>query len=108
MGKLPRTQFTGKESETITVSGVLMPSITGGRLSISLLEMMAEQGESWPLIDGSSFMILGWFVVEEISETKTLFFADGSARRIEFSMKLKRTDDSLLAELGNSIKGLLN
>lgn len=107
VGKLPKTQFVGKDSETITVNGVLMPALTGGRFSIMTLEAIAEQGEAWPLVDGSTFMSLGWFVIEEISETKSVLFADGSARRIEFSMRLKRTDDSLLADIGDTVKGLL-
>lgn len=107
VGALPKTQFTGKESETLTINGVLMPSLTGGRISIAMLEMMAEQGEPWPLIDGSTFLILGWFVIEDISVTNTLFFADGAARRIDFSMKLKRTDDSLLKDMGDLVRNFL-
>ncbi|MDH3000949.1 oxidoreductase [Chelonobacter oris] len=101
IGQLPPSQYLGKESETLTLSGVLMPEITGGEMSLLALHALAEAGEAWPLIDGSTFMILGWFVIEEISETQSVFFGDGSARRIEFSLKLKRTDTSLLAELGN-------
>lgn len=107
VGALPRTQFIGKESETLTISGVLMPSITGGRISIAMLEAMAEQGEPWPLIDGSTFLILGWFVIEEISVNQSVFFEDGSARRIDFSMKLKRTDDSLLKDIGNLVASFI-
>lgn len=107
IGKMPKTQFTGKESESITIQGVLMPSITGGKMTINALRAIAEQGEPYPLIDGSNFMILGWYVIEEISETQSLFFADGATRRIDFSMKLKRTDDSILADLGNIMKGLI-
>lgn len=107
VGAIPRTQFVGKDSETLTINGVLMPSLTGGRISIAMLEMMAEQGEPWPLIDGSSFLILGWFVVEEISETQSYFFEDGAPRRIDFSMKLKRTDDSLLKDIGDLVGSFL-
>ncbi len=35
----------------LTLSGVLMPEITGGRLSLLALEQMAEQGKAWPLIE---------------------------------------------------------
>lgn len=107
IGRMPKTQFVGKESESITIQGVLMPSITGGEMSIAALQALAEQGKPYPLIDGSNFMVLGWYVIEEISETQSVFFADGKARRIDFSMKLKRTDDSLLADLGDAVKGLI-
>ncbi|OOR99096.1 oxidoreductase [Canicola haemoglobinophilus] len=107
IGALPKTQFTGKESETMTINGVLMPEITGANLSIAALETLAEQGEPLPLIDGSNFLILGWFVIEEISVSKSYFFADGAARRIDFSMKLKRTDESLLKDIGDNLKSFI-
>ena len=43
VGAMPRTQFTGKEGEKITISGRLMPEITGGRFSIKALELMADR-----------------------------------------------------------------
>ncbi|KAE9526055.1 phage tail protein [Testudinibacter aquarius] len=97
IGRLPKTQFTGKESETITINGVLMPSLTGGRMSLGMLELMAEMGKSYPLI-GGNFEFFGFFVIESFSETRSFLFADGAARRIEFSMTLKRTNDSMLLE----------
>ena len=97
IGRLPKTQFTGKESETITINGVLMPSLTGGRMSLGMLELMAEMGKSYPLI-GGNFEFFGFFVIESFSENRTFLFADGAARRIEFSMTLKRTNDSMLLE----------
>ncbi|MDG6881064.1 Phage protein U [Phocoenobacter uteri] len=99
VGGLPRTQFTGKESEQITISGTLMPEITGGDLSIKLLELMAEKGKPYPLIEGATFMIVGWFVIESISHSGSFFFGDGKARKIEFSMNLKRVDDSILSNI---------
>lgn len=103
VGKLPRTQFTGKSSETITLSGTLMPEITGSKMSLLALELMAEKGKAYPLIDGSTFMIKGWFVIEQISEQCTYFFGDGTPRRIDFSMTLKRTDDSMLVDVVDNI-----
>ncbi len=41
----------------LTLSGVLMPEITGGRLSLLALEQMAEQGKAWPLIEGSGTIL---------------------------------------------------
>lgn len=103
VGKLPRTQFTGKESESITLSGTLMPEITGARMSLLALELMAEKGKAYPLIDGATFLLQGWFVIEKISEQRTAFFGDGTPRKIDFSLTLKRTDDSLLAEVIDNV-----
>lgn len=107
VGKLPRTQFTGKSSETISLSGTLLPEFTGGRLSLLALELMAERGKAYPLIDGATFMVLGWFVIESISETSSQFFGDGTPRKIDFSLNLKRTDDSLLADIADDVMSYL-
>ena len=106
VGRLPASQFTGKESETITISGTLMPSLTGGRMSIGLLELMAELGKSYPLI-GGNFEFFGFFAIESISETRTFLYADGAARRIDFSMTLKRTNDSMLLEFTDQMLGMI-
>lgn len=72
----------------------LLPEITGGRMSLLALEQMAEQGKAWPLIEGSG-MIYGMYVIEGLNQTKTEFFRDGMPRRIEFTLSLKRVDESL-------------
>lgn len=107
VGKLPRTQFTGKASETMTISGTLIPEITGGRLSLAVIKLMAEKGKAYPLIDGATFMVEGWFVIESINEQSSLFFGDGTPRRIDFSLNLKRTDDSLLAAVADDVMSYL-
>lgn len=107
VGAMPKSQFTGKTGETIEISGELRPEITGGKLSILALEMMAEQGNAYPLISGSTFMVLGWFVIEKISVQENTFFADGTPRAISFSMSLKRVDDSLLNNIDDDVTGFI-
>ncbi len=43
-----------------------------------------------------------------MSETRTLFFRDGTPRRIEFSLSLKRIDDGLIDLLGAASSTVLN
>ncbi|MCK8908650.1 phage tail protein [Haemophilus influenzae] len=105
VGRMPKAQFTGKESETVTISGRLIPEITGGRLSIKALELMADSGGAFPLIDGATFEIIGFFVIESVQETRTEFFGDGAPRAIDFSMSLKRTDDPMLIAIAESVIG---
>ncbi|QTM01908.1 phage tail protein [Mannheimia sp. ZY171111] len=107
VGAMPKSQFTGKAGETVEISGELRPEITGGKSSILALEVMAEQGNAYPLISGSTFMVLGWFVIEQISVQETTFFADGTARAISFSMSLKRVDDSLLNNIVDDVTGFI-
>jgi len=54
VGAMPKAQFTGKESETVTINGKLIPEITGGRFSIKALELMADSGGGVPLIRGGN------------------------------------------------------
>lgn len=106
IGMRPSYQFIGPDEETITLSGVLLPELTGGDTALSLLKMMADQGKAWPLIEGTG-AIYGFYVVESIDTTRSDFFSDGKARRIEFTITLKRTDSSLLDLLGAITRGML-
>ncbi len=110
VGLRPLPQFLGVNEEKITLSGVLMPEITGGRLSLMALNLMADEGKAWPLLEGSG-TIYGMFVVNSVSETHTEHFSNGAARRIEFTLMLTRVDESLAAMFGDmkaQADGLLN
>lgn len=100
VNRRPTTQFLGPDNDQLTLSGVLMPEVTGGRLSLLALELMAEQGKAWPLIEGSG-TIYGMYVIEGLNQTKTEFFRDGMPRRIEFTLSLKRVDESLSDMFGD-------
>lgn len=100
VGKRDAFQFTGPGSEIIDITGELFPELTGGTLSLSAVRLMAEQGKAWPLIDGTG-MIYGMYVVNNVSETGTLFYPDGSPRKINFTLKLTRVDESLEKMFGN-------
>jgi len=88
------------DAETITLSGQLLPELTGGRLSLLALQTMAEQGRAWPLIEGTG-TIYGMFVIEKITQDNKQFFANGQPREINFSITLKRVDESLYAMFGD-------
>ena len=68
---------------------------------------MAESGAAFPLIEGANFMLMGFFVIESIQETRTELFGDGTPRLIDFTLNLKRTDDPLLIELAQNVIGTL-
>lgn len=62
--------------------------------------MVAETGKGWPLIEGSG-TIYGMFVISDLNRTKSEFFSDGAPRKIEFTITLKRVDESLSEMLGD-------
>lgn len=72
-------------------------------MSLDLLRQMGDSSESFPLIQGDGVM-RGAFVIEGISTTRTAFFSDGTARQIDFTIKMKRVDDND-STLGNTLLG---
>lgn len=113
VGAAPALQFVGRGDDTITLPGIILPELSGSTLSLDALRLMANTGKAWPMVEGSG-RIYGLWVIDSLSETKTLFFRDGTPRRIEFTLTLKRTDDDRIDLLGaatstglNILRGLL-
>ncbi|NSX15609.1 phage tail protein [Cupriavidus taiwanensis] len=101
-GRRPARQFLGPDDETITLAGVLAPELTGGDDSIDDLRKLGDSGEAHVLIEGTG-RYYGLFVVETMQVTRTYFFQDGKARRIEFTLKLTRVDDEAEALIGGGL-----
>lgn len=109
VGARPSRQYLGTDDETITLSGVLLPEITGGGASLRMLRQMADSGKAWPLIEGTGDM-LGVYVIEKLDLGRSVFFADGAARRVEFTLALARVDDTrtdLLGDVGRYLQDFL-
>lgn len=103
VGQRDALQFLGPGEEKVTLSGVLYPELTGGKLSMAALKLMASEGKSWPLLDGSG-VIYGMYIINSVNETGSLFFADGTPRKIEFTLTLTRVDAALTALYGDMAK----
>lgn len=100
IGKRDAFQFLGVGEEKITLSGELYPEITGGKLTLTAVRLMAEEGRAWPLLSGNG-MIYGMYIINSVSETGAEFFTDGSPRKITFNLALTRVDESLAAIYGD-------
>ena len=100
VGKRDAFQFLGVGEEKITLAGVLYPEVTGGRMTMTTIRLMAEEGRAWPLLDGTG-MIYGMYVINNVSDTGSVFFSDGTARKIDFTLTLTRVDPSLAALYGD-------
>ena len=113
IGAAPARQFMGRGDDAITLPGIIFPELAGSTLSLDALRLLANTGKAWPMVEGTG-RIYGLWVIESLSETKTVFFRDGTPRRIEFTLTLKRTDDDRIDLLGaatstglNILRGLL-
>jgi phage protein U len=69
----------------------MVPEFKGKPASLDELRRMGNTGLAWALVEGSG-TIYGAYVITEMQETKTFFEVDGTARKIEFSLTLRRID----------------
>ncbi|MDG9889710.1 phage tail protein [Pseudomonas juntendi] len=99
IGAQPARQFLGRGEDDITLPGVLLPELAGSMMSLDEIRAMANTGKAWALVEGTG-RVYGLFIIESLSETRSVFFQDGTARRIEFSLTLKRVDDGRVDLMG--------
>lgn len=88
-GQAPALQHTGEGAATINLDGVIYPEWRGGLGQIDAMRVQAGKGVPLVLVDGRG-RALGMWVIETISESQSVFAAGGVARRVEFTMQLKR------------------
>lgn len=97
VGARPASQFVGPGDDVFTLDGLLLPELAGKRASLDTLRDMGGQGAAWSLVDGNG-VVYGAVVILRVNETSSLFFADGTPRRIAFTLELRRVDDSRVAD----------
>ena len=100
VGDRPAYQFVGPGTDTITLSGTLLPEFTGGRLDLDEIRDMADQGKAWPLVEGTGKQY-GLWVITRVQETSSTFFRDGAAAKIEFTLTLEHVDDERTDLIGS-------
>ncbi|MDR3299459.1 MAG: phage tail protein [Candidatus Accumulibacter sp.] len=100
VGLRPARQFIGPDDESVTLAGVLYPEISGDPGWLEVLYAMADTGKAYVLIDGNG-TLYGLFVIESLEETGTVFFQDGTPRKTEFTLSLKRIDDDDVGQLSD-------
>lgn len=106
VGRRPSHQFTGPDDETITLSGKLMPELSGGDLTLAVLELMGDTGDSYTLIEGTG-RYYGQFIIDSLDTKKSVFFQDGKARVCDFTIKLTRVDDGLASKVLSTVSKVL-
>lgn len=89
IGNNPALQFVGNNADTIELEGVIYPQFKGGLRQVTLMRAEADLGTPLFLISGNGFAFGRWCILS-VSETNTVFMKDGTARKIEFSLKLQK------------------
>ena len=88
-GQAPALQHTGPGATTITLDGILYPEWRGGLGRLDAMRAEAGKGRPLVLVDGRG-QALGMWVIERVDESQSIFAAGGVARRVEFTLQLKR------------------
>jgi phage protein U len=96
VGQRDAYQKLGPGEESITISGVVAPEVTGSLSSITELEDMGRGGEAYVLVDGAGY-VYGVYHIDSLQTDQSDHVGDGTPRRVGFSLTLTR-DDSLPAD----------
>lgn len=88
LGRAPAQQFLGPGTEDITLKGVIYPHYRGGLRQVEAMRAIASTGVPLMLVDGLGWVWQRW-VITDVTEVKSVLFADGTPRKIEFSIVLR-------------------
>lgn len=88
-GGMGQLQWTGGDSDSLTIKGVLFPHEFGGLESLAGIRAAAESGTPLMFVNFAG-QIFGLHVIESISEDRTLLDRDGRPLRNAYSLSLKR------------------
>ena len=84
-------QFTGPGEDSITLSGVIMPTYRGRPGVLDDLRALGAAGQPRLLTAGTGESFGQW-IMGELSEERSALFADGRARKHVFTVNLLRDD----------------
>lgn len=89
LGTTPAMQFVGPGMDSITLQGEIYPQFKGGIRQVSLMRAEAGLGLPLMLISGNGTAFGRWCITS-INEVQTTFLKDGTARKVSFTLALKR------------------
>lgn len=108
IGARDARQYLGPGEDKITITGTLVPFVTGGRLALQTFEIQAASGLAFPLIE-SNGTTHGFYVIESMTTSETHQIADGRPKVIEYTINFKREGDDNLdySKIAVGMKGAL-
>lgn len=97
VGTRDASQFTGVGDDTITLNGTVAQAESFGSIaSIKQLAEMGDAGDAYVLVDGVG-NVYGAYIIDGLNETQTYHTKEGTPRKIDFTLTLKRVDDDAIA-----------
>lgn len=88
-GGMNPLQWTGGDSDTLTIKGVVFPHEFGGLESLNGLRVAAEAGRPLMFVNFAG-QIFGMHVIESVDEDRSLLDASGRPMRDAYTLSLKR------------------
>jgi phage protein U len=92
IGQYAALQYTGPGDDRMRLPGIVYPLWKGGGSQLHDLRALAAQGRPLKLI-ASSGEILGAWVIDNIEEGQSYYNPDGTFRRQEFTVSIKKFGD---------------
>ena len=88
-----KKQFMGAGEDAVTLPGLIYEEYgLGSRFALDEVASMADTGQGFVLMDGSGYLY-GVYVINSIDETKSILLDNGVPRKVDYTLKLSRTDD---------------
>ncbi|MDD5359988.1 MAG: phage tail protein [Sulfurovaceae bacterium] len=97
INNIPKYHAVNKHSKSVDIKGRAI-TLQSGKDPLSLLEMMAELKEEYPLFTGDG-RYHGLFIISNIKEDNKKIIDNGVGLAVDFTVSLKRTDGGLLSWL---------
>lgn len=90
IGRAPARQFLGAGDDTIELQGTIYPHFRGGLGQLALMRAAAQNGEPLPLTYAfeTAGQYAGLWCIDSVSDNRSMFFRDGAARQIDFTLSL--------------------
>jgi phage protein U len=98
-GREQALHWTGPKGQDLTIKGVVFPVAYGGLAVLDRMRADSTSGRAMPLVTGAGH-VLGIYVIESISEDMSTHTADGSPRKVDYTIKLKRGSGSVSSLAG--------
>lgn len=100
LGTSPAMHFEGINAEEMTLPGVIYPHYRehgAGLTQLRLMKEAASVGTILPMITGGNGYYHGFWVITDITTSKSYMMSDSTPLKVEFSITLKKYGDGLEA-----------
>lgn len=107
VGARPALQFVGPGEDRVSMRGTIYPHFRGGIDQVTRMREAAAMGTPHRLVDGTG-RDWGKYVITEVRETQTVFFSNGTPRKIDFDISMSMYgEDSAAGAISAGVAGFV-